>query len=120
MTLDIISGDRRRYRRFACQMDLRFEQDGRCLGEGVTADLSRRALCFRTEPAPRPGTALVVRLAWPFLLQGVCPLELVLKGKVATVAARGTILTIRSYEFRTCGERSFAEPPSTSGNARVA
>ena len=120
MTLDSISGDRRRWRRFECALDLRFEHDGQCLGRGVTANLSRRALCFRTDDAPRPGTALVVRLAWPFLLQGVCPLELVLKGKVSAVETRGTILSIRGYEFQTCGERSFREPVEVLSNPRVA
>ena len=60
------------------------------------------------------------RIAWPFLLQNVCKLELVVRGPVIRVGARGTIMEIGSYEFQTCGERSFAEPPASTTGWRVA
>jgi hypothetical protein len=60
------------------------------------------------------------RIAWPFLLQNVCGLQLVVRGPVIRVGPRGTIMEIGSYEFQTCGERSFAEPPAPLTGWRVA
>ena len=62
----------------------------------------------------------MLHVAWPFLLQNICPLELILKGTVTEVSRRGTLLVIRSYEFRTCGEKSFWEPEVICGQGRVA
>ena len=57
-------------------------------------------------------------IAWPFLLQNVCALELVLRGP-ATTGDRGTILTVRNYEFRTCGPRSFDQANNEAGGRSV-
>ncbi|MBZ5575014.1 MAG: hypothetical protein LAP40_00475 [Acidobacteriia bacterium] len=124
MSLDLIPGDRRIYRRYECQLDLRFEHQDRAgaitVGHGVTADLSTGALRFFPDQTLPPGSQTEARVAWPFLLQNVCPLELVLKGTVSAVTGRGTILAIRSYEFRTCGARSFWETPPASSMWKVA
>ena len=124
MSVDLISGDRRRWRRYECQLELRFEHLGAdgalCLGHGETADLSTGALRFYPDQAIPNGTETVPRVAWPFLLQNICPRELVLTGTVRTVPGRGAILAIRSYEFRTCGPRSFWEAPPASSISKVA
>jgi hypothetical protein len=90
-------------------MELRFRYEWRgatCFGNGRTQDLSRGAIRFTTENPPPDGSLVELRIAWPFLLQNVCPLELVAQGSVAT-RKRETILTMKNYEFRTCGQRSF-------------
>ncbi len=106
---DIIHGDRRSLERHYCQLDLVFRSlDGRIQGHGATLDLSRTNLRFRADDnPPAVGTQIETRIAWPFLLQNVCPLELVLRGPVNKVNERGVILKIASYEFQTCGQRSF-------------
>lgn len=117
----MIAGDRRALQRFQCQLELRFTgRKGRYLGHGVTGDLSRRTLRFETENPPSVGDQVEVRIAWPFLLQNICPLELVVRGPVIQVGARGTLVRINSYEFQTCGTRSFTEPPVNSTGWRVA
>ena len=99
-------------KRYDCQLELRFEcwdkrgTDRR--GHGVTADLSRKHLRFLTDEPPCVGDRLEARIAWPFLLQNVCRLQLVVRGPVVEVGERGTLVGIDSYEFQTCGERSFA------------
>jgi len=118
-----IHGDRRTLCRYECQLALRFESrgpGGNRLGHGVTADLSRKTLRFQTDSQQPVGYQMEVRIAWPFLLQNVCRLELVVRGPVIHVGARGTIMGISSYEFQTCGERSFAEPPALTTGWRVA
>ena len=107
---DVIHGDRRSERRYAHEMELQFSYvlDGApCYGSGATVDLSRAAVRFVADDPPPQGSDVELRISWPFLLQGVCPLELVIRGPVMAAGERGTILGIRHYEFRTCGQRSF-------------
>jgi hypothetical protein len=112
--MELIRGDRRADKRYALDLDLRFSYE--CQGvvhqyTGRTRDLSRSGILFVTEHPPAPGTHLELRIAWPFLLQNVCPLELMVWGPVNRSDENGTVVSVRSYEFRTCGERSF-EPTS--------
>jgi hypothetical protein len=120
---DIIHGDRRSMKRYDCELELRFEcWDSRGTnrrGHGVTADLSRKHLRFQTDEPPQLGDRLEARIAWPFLLQGVCRLQLVVRGPVLEVGDRGTVVGIDSYEFQTCGERSFAASESVASNWSV-
>ena len=124
MSKEIISGDRRNNQRYQYAMDLRFQRTKPTgeleIGHGVSADLSRDALRFCPEEPVAVGTELETRLDWPFLLQNVCRLELILQGTVQAVTRRGTILKIQNYEFRTVGQRSFWEAPPTSSNSKVA
>jgi len=107
-------------KRYDCELELRFESwDARGRerrGHGVTSDLSRKHLRFQTDEPPQMGDRLEARIAWPFLLQNVCRLQLVVRGPVVEVSDRGTLVGIDSYEFQTCGERSFAnaEPAVSS------
>ena len=110
MRLDIIHGNRRSERRYHFVMALRFSFQLRGVtyfGAGHTQDLSRCGVRFTAENAPPVGAVVELRIAWPFLLQNVCPLELVVWGPIVKTDGRGTILEMSSYEFRTCGERSF-------------
>ena len=118
---ETIRGDRRRDTRYQCEMELRFtyELRGKArFGDGHTRDLSRGAVRFTTQDPPPDGGVVELRIAWPFLLQNVCALELVLRGPAAT-GGRGTILTVRSYEFRTCGPRSFDQANNEAGGRSI-
>ena len=124
MSLDYISGDRRLERRYTLESPFHFRYIGESglvtEGWGQTVDLSRDAVRFQSETAPPVGVRLEARIAWPYLLQGVCRLELVVRGVVCGTTDRGTVLSMDSYEFRTCGERSFAEAANSCGECRVA
>ena len=119
---NIIHGDRRSDRRYEYAMELRFNYrlDGsQHTGSGYTLDLSRGAIRFATENPPPDGADVELRISWPFLLQNVCPLELVVHGTTVTTAERGTVLSMASYEFRTCGERSFDQVVATAGGSGI-
>ena len=121
---NVVCGDRRGCPRYQYDGEVQFEmqsgEGAKRIGHGVLADVSRRGLRFRAEAALEPGAELVMHIAWPALLQNVCALELVVRGLVTRVSERGTVVSIRDYEFRTCGERSFWEAPAPSSNWRVA
>jgi hypothetical protein len=118
---EIIHGDRRRASRYQFELELRFTYELRGtphFGTGRTEDLSRGAIRFMSENPPPDGALVELRIAWPFLLQNVCPLELVVRGPVAT-RERGTILTMKNYEFRTCGQRSFDQASAGTGGSSI-
>jgi hypothetical protein len=119
---EIIHGDRRGDRRYAHEMELQFSYTllgATYFGSGLTADLSRMAVRFVTDNPPPPGADVELRIAWPFLLQNVCPLELVVRGIASATSARGTILEMNHYEFRTCGQRSFVSAATSAGSSSV-
>ena len=82
---DLIHGDRRAHQRYALKMALRFlwnDSGSRRVGGGCTTDLSREGIRFFSDgPAPQHAD-VQLRIEWPFLLQGVCPLELRVWGRV--------------------------------------
>ncbi|SRR5580692_3012044 len=119
---DIIHGDRRGDRRYAHEMELQFSytlSGATYFGSGLTADLSRTAVRFVTDDPPPRGADVELRISWPFLLQNVCPLELVVRGTTTTTSERGTILELNHYEFRTCGQRSFVSAVTSAGGSSV-
>jgi hypothetical protein len=124
MSLEVLHGDRRADRRYESELPIRFEyMDGRnglCTGSGVTIELSRGGIRFQSPDPPPLRTNLQAWIAWPFLLQGVCRLELLVRGQVISSTGRGIVLRMRSHEFRTCGERSFSEEPEQPRPWRVA
>ena len=113
--LDMIHGDRRSDRRYDLELELHFSYKQRgitYLGSGRTLDLSGGGILFTTDSPPPDRQEVELRVAWPFLLQNVCPLELVIHGFVLRTDERGTVLRMRDYEFRTCGARSFDQASS--------
>jgi hypothetical protein len=106
----LIHGDRRNDRRYAHELELRFsytESGVTYVGLGRTQDMSRGGIRFITDCPPPNGVCVELRISWPFLLQNVCPLELAVWGSILKTGTRGTVLQVREYEFRTCGDRSF-------------
>jgi hypothetical protein len=124
MSLDIINGDRRADCRYLVELPLSC-----CYGtdraqlkvlSGVSVEISRRSLRFTTEDPVPVGAMAEVRIQWPFLLQGVCPLELVLTGPVIRSSSNGLVQQILRHEFVTCGARSFSVSQEKDGASRVA
>jgi len=119
---EIIHGDRRSDRRYQYEMELQFSftQGGVVhFGSGHTVDLSRGAVRFVADNSPPDGVEVELRIAWPYLLQNVCPLELVVRGTTTTTSERGTVLSMRYYEFRTCGQRSFVQSVAGAAGSSI-
>ena len=108
--LELIRGNRRADRRYDLELRLRFsyQRSGEVMaGVGRTLDLSRGGVRFLAEMPPPEGAEVELRIEWPFLLQNVCALELVMNGTVLGSDERGTVMQTRDFTFRTCGARSF-------------
>lgn len=96
--------------RFAVNMELRYSYrsaDLTYIGTGRTSNLSNTAVCFEIDQEVTTGD-LEVRIAWPSRLQHVCALELVLRGRIGRKGPNFAVLQLDSYEFQTCGDRSFS------------
>ena len=123
MQKDVIHGDRRSDKRYPFELQLQYQyKDARGVthaGCGTTTELSRGGIRFVTEEVPPMGVSLEVRIAWPFKLQNVCPLELCVEGPVIRTGDGEAVIRMNDYQFRTCGERSF-EAPQDTGAWRVA
>ena len=121
-SVDQISGDRRAGQRFAVEMPLRFRyRTGASEGEGsgTTLDLGRKGIRFASDHAPPVDAEVELSIEWPFLLQNVCPLELRVRGRVLRSDDRGTVIRVVSYEFRTCGVRSFDQGAVIPANLSI-
>jgi len=68
---------------------------------GRTRDLSSGGAWFATTQALSLGEQVELSIDWPMLLDGVCPLKLVLTGKVVRSDYRGAAVKTFSHEFRT-------------------
>jgi hypothetical protein len=101
--------DRRKNKRYAVDLPLRFSysnQGSTLTGTGTVTDLSRCGICFQCENPPPDNIEIEVRVAWPMLLDNSCPLDLVVRGRVARTTARGTVVRMHNYEFKTRSSRA--------------
>jgi hypothetical protein len=79
------------------------------VGTGRTRDLGGEIISFETDQSLRGAGELELRIPWPFMLHSICPLELVVKGSLVRKDPGVAVLRVKTYEFRTHGERSFSQ-----------
>ena len=71
------------------------------IGSGTTLNISTGGIFFETEdPLPEHGQ-IHLAMSWPFLLDGACPLQLLVHGRIVRTDAKGTAVKVSRYEFRT-------------------
>jgi hypothetical protein len=118
-----IPAELRADQRFAVNMELRYSYrsgDLTYLGTGRTWNLSADAVCFEIDQELTAGRDIEVRIAWPSRLQHVCSLELVLRGRIGRKGPNFAVLHMDSYEFETCGDRSFSPLNSRGVTCNIA
>ena len=67
------------------------------LGIGQTIELGAAGALISTDYPLWNGEIVEIRLVWPVLAQGVCPVMLVLHGTVIRSDSRGTAVRTRKY-----------------------
>ena len=103
--------EHRSRRRYEMALEVRCEAaDSGEFFIGKTCDLSSRGVRFQIDKAFLPGKMLQLRIRWPFLLADVCPLQLVILGRVIRSDQSGTVITVARHEFRTLGANCCAQP----------
>ena len=102
--------DQRIHRRYPITLEVEYKllSKGRVerMGVGKTLNVSTGGVLFEaTDPFPT-GSAIEVMMSWPFLLEGVCPLKLAIRGRVVRCDTQGVAIVTKHHEFRTAGARS--------------
>jgi hypothetical protein len=106
--------DQRAHRRYpiSLSVDYKLLRKGRVdrTGSGETLNVSSGGACFRcTESLPAGGSIELV-MNWPFLLEGVCPLKLVMRGRIVRSDGERIAIQAQQHEFRTAGSRASRAP----------
>jgi hypothetical protein len=108
--------EQRSHQRYPIELEVEYRllAKGRSeqVGSGKTRNISSGGILFDALGS-RPATGSIeVLLSWPFLLEGVCPLKLVMKGQIVRSDGRGVAIQYNYHEFRTAGSRSSKDRPS--------
>jgi len=101
--------DQRAHRRYPIVLDIEYKlfNKGRVerSGSGRTVDISSGGTCFSTDDVLPVDGLIEVVVKWPFLLEGVCPLTLVMRGRIVRRDGQRTAIQAKQHEFRTAGGR---------------
>ncbi len=108
--------EQRSHQRYPIELEVEYRllTKGQCelIGSGKTRNISSGGVLFEALGS-RPATGPIeLLLNWPFLLEGVCPLKLVMKGRIVRSDMRGIAIQSNYHEFRTAGSRKAKGRPS--------
>ena len=102
--------DQRQHRRYPIELDAEFEllHKGRVelAGYARTLNISSGGVLFSSKHSLPAGGFIKLALNWPFLLEGVCPLRLVVRGRIVRSDGNRIAVQTEHHEFRTAGVRS--------------
>jgi hypothetical protein len=113
-----ISGNRRSKQRFPIDFPVQYKIMRNYLiigtGTGTTVDISSGGIAFMANESLKIGAYVELSVAWPVLLNGSCPLKLVVEGRV--VRSNGSLTAIRMdrHEFRTQRRSVAATQPAVA------
>jgi hypothetical protein len=103
--------DQRARDRYPISLELQYKllRGGRVeqVGTGITLNISSGGVLFETDDRLPQRGLVEVAMQWPYLLQGVCGLKLVMRGHIVRSGGnlRETALRAEFREFRTAGVR---------------
>jgi hypothetical protein len=111
-----VSSEQRSHQRYPIELEVEYRLVGKghteLLGSGKTRNISSGGVLFEALGSrPADGT-IELLLSWPYLLEGVCPLKLVMKGRIVRSDVRGVAIQSNYHEFRTAGSRNAKGRPS--------
>ena len=110
ISLQNVLSELRTHQRYPIELEMEYRllSKGRSerLGSGKTRNISSGGVLFEVADSPPEGGSIEVMLNWPFLLEGVCPLRLVMRGRIVRSDTRGVAIQSKFHEFRTAGSRT--------------
>jgi hypothetical protein len=117
------SVERRSKARFPVELNVRYRtlSEGPALvGSGRTVNVSSCGLLIASEKAKvRVGTRLQLTMDWPFLLQEITPLQLVVSCRVTRSRLGEFAVRLDQYQFRTKKRPAQLSDASTSAPASL-
>lgn len=111
---DAQSADRRTDRRYpiALQVQYKMMRKGKIhrVGYGRTLNISSHGVLFEIDEVLPVAGQMEVALNWPFLLQGTCGLQLIMRGRVVRTKHKTIAMKADFHEFRTARRSLFEDP----------
>lgn len=115
--------DQRARGRYPIALELQYKvlRGGRVeqTGTGRTLNISSGGVLFETQDRlPRRGR-IELAMQWPFLLQGICGLKLIMRGQIVRSAGDSKLTALRAdfREFRTAGVRRAKDGDTNAASA---
>ena len=111
--------ERRSHRRYPISLtaDYRLLYRGRVdsLGSARTINMATGGVLIQANESLVTGQQIELFINWPMMLEEICPLKLVMWGRITRSDSHGVAIQTRQYEFRTAGIRpSNGVPPESS------
>jgi hypothetical protein len=109
---ETISGDQRLNGRYPITLELQYKllHKGRVehLGVGRTLNISSGGVLFEADGLLPPTGPIELALSWPFLLEGICNLKLVMRGRIVRCDTGSRAIAVKAeyHEFHTAGVRA--------------
>jgi hypothetical protein len=97
--------ERRSRRRFSLALGVEYRLLGPRTrsGCGWTCNISSKGVLFEIAEQESLSGLIEVVVNWPYVLDGVCALKLVMKGRVVRIGDRSVAVESMQHEFRTAG-----------------
>jgi len=119
--MELIQEDRREDRRYPIQLELRYKVMARSRdplqGQGRTLNMSSGGILFGGDQSLPAGVFIEVSINWPVLLQGSCPLSLLVVGRVVRSESNRVAVKMTRYEFMTRPIRNAQD--TDTGNPKI-
>jgi hypothetical protein len=100
-------GDRRLSARYPILLELQYKlvRNRRVErhGSGRTLNMSSGGVLFEVDKLLPPDGLIELSMNWPLMLDGVCTLKLVMRGRILRGDAKTTAIKAEYHEFRTAG-----------------
>jgi hypothetical protein len=106
---ELAQPNRRKHRRFAMELELRYTLTSGQTGTGEVQNMSTGGLLFRCGIMLPAGELIRADLTWPFLLESGQPLELIVHGMILRSDLAGTAISISKYQFRAVAQMEDTE-----------
>ena len=97
---DAAQPNRRKHRRLAMELKLRYTLESGETGTGEVLNMSTSGMLFRCGVMLPIGELIQAGLTWPFPLESGQPLELQVRGMILRSDLAGTAVSISKYQFR--------------------
>jgi hypothetical protein len=96
--------------RFPLSLKVHYRSKGGQEGTGILCNMGSYGVLFQCGVLFARGEQIQISIEWPYLLDGSCPLQLCLNGRILRSSESGTAVLILKHVFRTARRPVQAEP----------
>src|SRR5581483_10146387 len=94
--------EQRSHQRYPIRLEVEYKllNKGRIerVGSGRTLNISSGGVFFEAKDTLPANGTIELLLSWPLLLEGVCPLKLVMRGRIVRHDGKGVAISFKNHE----------------------